>query len=404
MTELPEVSPWVPVSPEMPDLPAVWEAPEIPWSDAVSPWYKPPAWPGADPAVPSCWREWAARVMRLIYLVASVRLANGLAPWYPPFDLRVMPVPTPMLVNMATYWLMMMWNTSVSGVWDYEGDGYTRWYKASMSQTCTGAVTLSEEYPNDYRYLMGTRFTGQFGEDSSISASLVASGESWAFRCSDAGRRVYLDEAGDPVTTGYAFIYASRTQVNGHWFIYYIDATSNGGTGRTVATDGDTSMEIDLAYKLTDDQALEYYVNGVLLADTHWASYSTYNTQRSNAGEPYGAGTYGGRARLFRPTTGSLQASIEWQCDEVMGMAENPILHDYRWEASDYPVGWSYTIPAIQASGITAYYADSGGSIGTPPPLEGVPNITALYLSAVDCAPMMAWLYKTEAVILSATA
>jgi len=211
LPELPPVTPWVPVVPKMPDLPE-----EIPWPPDFtwpdwSPWY-------TDPTRPSCYDDFARRMMAMMANVATLRAANGQRPMYPPFDLRFSPA-NPMLVSIATLWLKVMWNTMLVAAgeaydWDFlpgsSSDGaYYRESPAYTYQNGGGRTgTASGYWYNTYVRFSdstghGADWQGKVISDAYLifnAAEFTSSGASVKIDCHNTASPVVPSSAADMLT------------------------------------------------------------------------------------------------------------------------------------------------------------------------------------------------------------
>lgn len=102
--EIPPILPWTPKPPDMPELPPLIPfPPDFDWPD-VNPWIP-------QFGAPSCYRQFADRLMRLIYATAVFRASVGLNPAWPPGDLRTFSYPSAPMTNLFIAWFVTMWNT-----------------------------------------------------------------------------------------------------------------------------------------------------------------------------------------------------------------------------------------------------------------------------------------------------
>ncbi|MCK9629015.1 MAG: hypothetical protein M0R37_10540 [Bacteroidales bacterium] len=368
MPEMPELTPWAPVVPTFPDLPA-----EIPWPPDfdfeydVSPWY-------VDPTRPPCYDAFAARVMALLNATALHRAALGLRPMYPPFDLRYM-MATPTLVNLATLWLATAWNLHMHAphpapdwttLWDYtvSQSGYVKATRSAINSQCQISPTLNAYSTSIYSGESGSLHLAQ---TSNVSAANVMSLATF---------RRYAPYGGSYV---YAQVGVSK-KTNGDWELTFIRA---GG----VSTDRSyTGASIDIDIELSGGDVI-YRVNGAVIFNEAACTSATAGLGMVTVDTyvPYSqpAGTY---VRLdFTVSSTHTDCTSDPRSDE----------HWDAWEEGPSTSGnheWG-----IGAAGYTEsiHYVDGGG--GTP--TVSITAITPLTIAALDCGLMMSWLSAVENVM-----
>ncbi|MBN2839619.1 MAG: hypothetical protein JXP37_01495 [Coriobacteriia bacterium] len=372
---MPELTPWVPVVPKMPDLPA-----EIPWppdfdfGDGLSPWYN-----GND-GRPYCYNDFASRLMLLILAVARLREAAGLRPMYPPFDLRFM-VATPTIVGIAALWLTTMWNTAVigGGTPDPTWTALYSWTltksasaKAIAKEGEASAVSLA---PYVYR-TQRSAFEGNTGQ-----AALTFNGSAWELMSAGAALHAWRKFATDST---YARIDITKGAV--YNFLRYQTPAGL----QTVAITGDTHT---IGYTIDSNRVVTYTHNGSVLWSGTGKVYAQQSTTRVCtlfAQAPRSADAY-------LPAGNYAEAAASWSFANTDRLYQPSAYENYKMlDETAFNYGDTVVSQSAGSYSETVRYIDGDGD-----PVESsspTPPISPL-ASTLECSIMQRWLGAVESVL-----